>query len=257
MCDNDTVFENGLSITQILECFNELGKSSFINEKIGVLQKSFLDEYKEKYDLCDSINGVTEYKGLTQQKTTELKGLVLEQLVRILLEGTGQYYTVHCNLMTSSNEIDLLVSLNEKGRAIRYLIDDKYHKMICECKNHSKGLKVDYVGKFYSLIRYTHLKFAIIFTWRGLTGNKSWNESSGLLKKIFLVTDTENKPVYIIDFNKADFKKVLEGESLFSILDSKCLELEMDIDFESNIKKHENEEKINIIINTIDDLKKE
>lgn len=243
------VKDKGLTASDIMKYYNDLGVDLFKHEKMGVIQEEYRDEYIKYYELCKNINGVTKFNGLSQQKTTELKGLALEKLVGILFEGTGRYYKVHTNLRTSSNEIDILVKLSDKGKDSKNMIDSKYHKLICECKNHSVGLKVDYVGKFYSLVRYTHLNFAIIFSWNGLAGKKTWNNSSGLVKKIFLITDAERRPVYILDFNKINFKEILDGKNLFSIFDEKCMELEMDIDLEKEIKQHENEVKIQDIIN--------
>lgn len=60
-----------------------------------------------------------------------------------------------------------------------------------------------------------------------------------------MLREKEEDKTYILDFNIIDFKAILDGESLFQILDNKCKELKLGIDdIKKYITQHPNENKV-------------
>lgn len=249
------MLNNGeISLEELGKILNSINNETVTRMKsdIGFLGEAYKQQFGEVCRLCDELHGVTEYNQFDQAKTSEMKGKALEQLVRLLFHGTGEFYNVYANIRTTSNEVDVLVRLSEKGKCLKCFIDDSFHNIVCECKNHKKTIGVDYIGKFYSLVNYLPINFAIFFSWTGIGGKGSWRSSSGLIKKIFLTTKGTGQAIYIIDWDKEDFIKILNGESLFRILEKKKEMLEMECDIGKYlIQPHENAEEIRQLMEEI------
>ena len=203
--------------------------------KIGRLSKDYQARYKDAYDHFIEVN--------EGDFTKKEKGKSLEELVQHMFQSTGQYYRVYANVRNGSNEIHIILRLSNKGMALKQLIDDKYQKLIGECKNYDKKVSVTYVGKFYSLMRTTHCNFGIVFSYHGISG-ENWGGGKGLIKKLFLLSEGSRENLYILDFCKTDFEEILSGQSIFEILNKKCFELETGADCMKQITEHPNEEKM-------------
>ncbi|MFD1401940.1 restriction endonuclease [Robinsoniella peoriensis] len=242
----------GLRLEELIALINEADpKMKFISD-IGKLIPDHYEEFKNKLNFCDEINSVTEYGDLSQADTTRLKGKTLEELVKMLFEYTGGYYETFENLGTNTNEIDLFIKFTNKAYMFDKFINyDKFSKILCECKNYSKNVGVDYVGKFYSLVECSKVNMSILFSWKGLAGS-NWNSSCGLVKKIHLLREDPKNRIYILDFNKNDFISILNGKSIFEILNSKCEEMEMAINYSKYFKKHPNQDELQQKINIIE-----
>lgn len=221
-------------------------------DRFGHLRESKKENYEKLYNLCENINSKTKYKSLTQAKTTRLKGKILETILKATFEWTGGYFETFENLGTATNEIDLYFRLTNKGKMfLGKLINKRFERVICECKNYNKGVGVTYIGKFYSLMVASNRNTGLFVSWKGLAGKK-WDSSKGLVKKIYLLNENKEDKVYILEFKKDDFKSILDGKSIFEILNNKIDELEMDISFEKYFTRHPNqdelEEKAEIIL---------
>lgn len=166
------------------------------------------------------------------------KGTLLEKLSTILfLSGNAPLLKVIRNKRTSTNEIDILVEWTDQAKysSINNIYSFFGDCFLCECKNYSGNVGVTYVGKFYSLLNVAHLKFGILFSWDGVSGRSKWSDGEGLIKKIALKED-----IYIIDFNKNDFKDIYEKKGdFYSIIKNKYMALKNDISYEKYIEKHE------------------
>lgn len=246
-----------LTPIEIIDLINNLKNEELYTciERIGKLQEEHIAIYRDLYNLCDDMSERSQYANLSKDETRIKKGKCLEELVMLLLTGTGDYYRLYGNMRTTSNEVDCFVKLNEKGKAISRYIDPKFHNIICECKNHKK-VNVGHVGKFYSLLSYLPVNFGMFFSWKEISGKESGINSYGLIKKIFLSTMHKEKPTYIIDWNKREFKRVLDGESFFTILNEKVEALEMDCDLSKYlIAPHENRDKMRKLIEEINSTK--
>lgn len=89
----------------------------------------------------------------------------------------------------------------------------------------------------------SHINIGILFSWGGIAGS-GWNSSKGIVKKTYYLKERKDEKIYILDFNKVEFNRILSGDSFFDVLDEKCTEIELDIDFQRYFKSHPNETKI-------------
>jgi len=99
---------------------------------------------------------------------------------------------------------------------------------LCECKDYKEPISVTYIGKFYSLMQSTHNNIGIMFSYKGFSG-KNWGGAKGLTKKLFLLKENMQDKSYILEFTVKDFQDILDGKSIFNLLDEKCSELELGI----------------------------
>ena len=67
---------------------------------------------------------------------------------------------------------------------------------------------------------------------------------------IYYIESVDEK-TFILDFNKTDFERLINGETVFDIIDQKYQELLLDISFEEYIKKHPNEDELEYRINCL------
>lgn len=189
-----------------------------------------LNEYKELLEKFKETNG--------SDASTAEKGTSLENLVTFIIERSV-VFEVYRNVQTSSNEIDVLVRLNKRGQVLKAngLVNFQ-DNFLAECKNYNKTVGSTWVGKFYSLLKYTQNEIGILFSYHGLTGS-GWNDGTGLVKKLLLF----DKKSYIIDFNISDFELLAEGNtSLIDLINDKIFSLKNDISFEHFILEHPNQQ---------------
>lgn len=242
--------DDALKVQELIKNYDSKDpKWEFLSD-ISVLQQNKKKEFKQLFDFCEKVNSVTEYKGKTQAQTTRLKGQILEKLTRFMFEYTGGLFEIYENLGTNTNEIDLFLKFTNKAKLFVSIIGNQYSKMICECKNYKKPIDVTYIGKFYTLVECSKIKIGLMVSWHGL-GGEEWRDGVGLVKKIFLLRERLEDRTYILDFNKRDFKKILEGYPLVKILDEKCEELQLAIDFTKYFQKHPNQDELEEKIDSI------
>lgn len=172
--------------------------------------------------------------------SNDQKKKALEDIVSFILETSG-VFEVHRDIHTSSNEIDQLVRLNEKGTYFKNkgYIDVKGNYFISECKNYKGSVGVTWIGKLYSLIETQNCNLGILFSYNGISG-KRWNAGVGLIKKLFLTKEKNNK-IYIIDFNINDFELLLKNVSFLTLMKKKMEDLETDTNVFKYLKKHPGE----------------
>lgn len=171
-------------------------------------------------------------------KTIE-KGRALEALVAQLLKMSGNIFNVVQNVCTTTNEIDQVIQLNQKGRSLLAagLLPGRYECFLGECKNYNKTVSVTYVGKFFSLLKVHSIKTGIMFTYHGISGSK-WSYGAGLVRKIYLQNEDECQKTAIITFSNLDFKRILDGDNFFDIIDQKLNELRFDTDIATFVSTH-------------------
>lgn len=234
----------GLTIEEIMSIFDQAPASMECFKGLGRLTTENKVLYKEKYEHFVFTNNNENLNGQNKDDDNRIKGKALEDLVSSMFELTGEYFKVYRNLRNGTNEVDLFVEFSQKAKRVSTILGEKYSDIICECKNYGRHVDVTYVGKFYSLMQTTNNKIGIMFSYGGFSG-KSWSAATGLAKKLFLIREKEENKIYILDFNESDFRAILEGESLFEILDNKCKDLRLGIDdITKYLVQHPNENKI-------------
>lgn len=229
-----------------------------MNEKGYSLKDFLLSKLDEHENLFKTITGFKEEEKLTYQQKlshfkslhqptinagTQEKGKALEELVTFLFNTTSIFKVLE-NVHTSTNEIDLIMTLNSRGNRLSAegFLDDKFNIFLAECKNYKKTIGVTWVGKFWSLLNSSPAKLGIIFSYHGLSG-KNWADGIGLTKKIYMSKERIEDKIYIIDFNIEDFEQIMEGDSILDIIDYKIKSLMLDVDdYKKFLSNHPSQE---------------
>jgi len=176
------------------------------------------------------------------------KGVALEELVSFLLKISGNIFTVIRNVYTSTNEIDQLVQLNSKGKALlaHGLVPKRFDFFLGECKNHKTTIGVGHIGKFYSLLQTTQTKTGILFSYHGISGSE-WSDGCGLVKKIYLQREKDDDRVAVIDFCIHDFQAIAKGRNFLGIVEDKLNALRFDTSIDTFISQHPAESNLTMI----------
>jgi hypothetical protein len=188
----------------------------------------------------------------SKTKTTLERGDQLESLVHYLLSNIPMF-EVAKKVKSNTNEIDHLLHISQEGKEMQKngtsFLKQEY--MLCESKNYNFKKKIDvtWVGKFYSLMINNGINIGIIFSHNGFTGRNNWYAAKGLVRKLFLlhgkIDDLENS-IYIIDFNKVHFERIIKGESFASIVRKEIEKIRFCCSKELNFETHSSIGKINI-----------
>ena len=208
-------------------------------ETIKTLTDNLIKEHENKKDKPDS----------SEDSTTE-KGKLLEDIAQNIFNSFPIFY-IFSNIKNSSNEIDLVVNLNEDGKILQSdgLIPFKDKFFLVECKNYNNTVSVTWVGKFYSLINSVHTHLGILLSYHGFSGKsqcKGWNSASGLSKKIALSEKNLDDRIYILDFNIEHIQKICNGENLLYLIEDEIKKIDLDVNLDLSQYTHENIGKIQI-----------
>lgn len=263
---------HGCTIEEILEYIENADHLSE-REKMIAKTKSF---YKfTKWTESDYVEYDKLYKQLKKSyrkckkgtddeekiKTKE-KGDALENVVNFIIDKSF-FLEVYPNKRTSTNEIDQFVVLSDYGKQAMHQYKFSHEFLgfengyfIGECKNYDEEVEATWVGKFYTLLRTCgHCNLGIIFSYKGLTGKENnWYHAHGLTKIIYQI-EPNGKKIFILDFNKDDFKKLFNRkENLFKIIYKKKLALISGSKSDNFNDKHEGEEEVSQIYEELKEL---
>ena len=241
---NGSYEESGLDLKQYMEFIVDDKIERF--KLFTTWTKSDRDEFRGLLD---------ELKDTKENITTKEKGDRLERLVEFIIKKT-YFFEVYKNIYTETNEIDEVIVLSDRGKQAldsfgisRDMIPIEYDMFLGECKNYKSNLGVTYVGKFYSLLTVTGMKFGVIFTCYGLTGeSEGYKDAYGLTKVLRMIEKSRNpdNDFYILTFTLEDYEKLLEGISFFDIVKAKKMEMQLASDYTNFLteNKHAAEEEV-------------
>lgn len=167
-----------------------------------------------------------------QFNTEKEKGDALELLTRETLKAL-KFFDALPNIHTSTNEIDFLCKLSNAGSIAKAKGYFRFENdFLIECKNYARPVDVTYVGKFASLLLSQSKKLGIMVSKKGITG-AGWSDAYGWTKKFYLKHD-----VLIVSFTLGDFRKLIDNESFFEIIEQKKLDIINDTDISLYLEKH-------------------
>lgn len=227
----------------------------------------FKNIIKDDIKVFKELTGVSleqrnNYKEIKDKldKTTNIKqkGILLESLSKMIINDT-YFFKVHSNVITQTNEIDLIVVPTDDGiQAIKrfnlneQLLKIPYKTFISECKNYKKNVGVTWIGKFYSLMSVCNCKFGIIFSNKKLTGSEEyWTDGNGLIRVLNLIENTKGTDNFsMINLNSEDYDRLIQGERFFDLIGNKINSVRFASKYESFIEdnKHEKREEIKEIV---------
>jgi len=231
---------------------------------------SFNENYENLNDEYKKIDGI-ELDDNTKKRVIQIidkirendfpneneRGKILERLIVEILEGT-KIFRVLQNENTSSNEFDVVVLLNMYGKKLRrdrIIPEWMPDRIIFECKNYKDPVKVDYLGKFYSLMITSKIYLGIFVSKVGVTGKRNkdkkieryWKDSMAFIHKVNLKHSDSLNSFGLLDLELDDIEIVTkEGSNIIDIIDIRKFQIDTDISNEINewISPHENEGKI-------------
>lgn len=237
MCQNNITLEG---------YFKHLGKR---NTSLLNLSDDAYREYAKYFEeLRDDVN---EYDNSGKYLlTSQQRGALLEKMAGVLFFDGNAMFNKAINCRTVTNEIDILVSWNKI--ALQMGIDRAYEFMgksfLCECKNYTGDVNVTYIGKFFSLMKVSNVKFGILFSRKGMSGKNIWVHGKGLARKIAL-----SERIYIIDITWNDFEKIYNKETnIFNLINDKCNAMKNDINYDEYVLKHEMEDDFEVELEKIE-----
>ncbi|ABG82952.1 restriction endonuclease [Clostridium perfringens] len=218
-----------------------LRKMSKINPKF-ILDKTFSvsDEDIEKgKSLINEIENLAKdiKKAKTPKERNAInreKGKKLEELAGVMFNSAG-LYSERNNLRDHTNEIDLLLIADDYNKLHKTILPEYLQNdILIECKNYNKTIKVDWVGKFFSLLTTHDGELGIIFSFDSFSGPGEWQSAKGLAKKIFL---SEKRAILNIELK--DIKEMLDNKgNIVSLIKEKYDALKHHVDFKALIKRH-------------------
>lgn len=212
---------------------------------------------------CDSKMSVAEIIKKIKNDDFEnnyIRGKALEELIVQILSGMKIFKTIKCNINTSSNEFDVIAILNILGKELRYkkIIPEWIpDTIIFECKNYSEHVKVDYIGKFFSLMESSKINLGIFVSRVGVTGkydkngkeSKYWKDAMAFINKINLKYSESQNAKILLDIELSDLDNLTrDGSNIIDILEIRKVQIDCDInkDISQWIIKHENEGKLDL-----------
>lgn len=233
-------------MTDILdkEISNALHILSAIDEEYRYSQICKLNEiqkaaYKKLLAEFERLNKIPVNAPEAPPNLHRLKGRALEDLVKYLFKISGDIFVTNQNVFTSTNEIDDLITLTQKGKILlsRNLINNRLATFLGECKNYNKPVSVIYIGKFCSLLLTTNVRLGILFSYHGVSGF-GWRNGAGLIKKFYLHKENIEERFCVIDFSIDEFNSILMGKNLLQIVEEQIVSLQFDTDYTRHLSKH-------------------
>lgn len=207
---------------------------NFLKKEIFSIKGDSLKTLLELYDQLEI--SIKSDDNNDNKKLTNNNGKILEKIAKFIFLQ-NHMYQVKNNIRDSSNEIDLILKLNDLGNQEISILPDvlKNNKeFIIECKNYKRKIGVTWVGKFFSLLINRNLKFGIIISYHPLAGKGEWDSAKGLVKKLFLKSD-----IAIINICKDDIKRIKDGETnIIELIEAKYNNLIFQTDLDKCISKH-------------------
>ena len=199
---------------------------------------------------------ITEIKS-NNLKIKKDKGDLLEKLIVTFFENSELFNIVQ-NCRSTTNEIDLVISLTIQSKVLRNegifppWFPDRF---LVECKNYDAKVGVTYIGKFYSLVKVSNYNLGLFITTNGVTGftkNKmTWNDASGLIKKINLKHSLSSPATLLIPVNVDQIDDILLNShgNIIELIEQLKTYIDLDVNADINIvHTHPNTGRVNVNI---------
>lgn len=201
-----------------------------------------LDDEQEKRDLLSQYSfdeeSIRNFEAEIERienhnfNTSKEKGDALEDLAKSLLTFNNMF-DVYSNVHSSTNEVDLILTLKPGARVILDIFYPNLSRLqfIGECKNYNKKVGVTWIGKVHSLLKLHNYDVCLLFSRKGFTGRK-WDGGNGLSRKIAL---KEN--LFVLDISFDDLI-LLRDISVIELINTKYLSIIHDIDYANCLSQH-------------------
>jgi hypothetical protein len=150
-------------------------------------------------------------EAMDNAETDQERGDAFEEFAGLLMEAIPFLRVRQRKLRTRTSELDLLVEYT--GADKKTIFDKVSDDFLIECKNWSKSVGSDAVGKFVRKLNKLDVDFGIMFARNGITGDKN-SDGLGEIRDAFF---DSSKIILVVDNQVID--RLLNGESFYQILD--------------------------------------
>jgi hypothetical protein len=148
------------------------------------------------------------------------KGKVFEEIAKTFLSGVT-CFDVNPNIVSSTNQIDVLVTLGPMALAVPI-----FHKwgthFVCECKFHNKGVSIEWIQKLESLLGTHGANVGILVSKKPISKGTRGNIAHAL--QLYAM-----KGVYIICLSREDLDKCAAGDGLIPMLVNRFVSVQMGV----------------------------
>ncbi|WP_430504183.1 restriction endonuclease [Haloparvum sp. PAK95] len=179
-------------------------------------------EYQAEIDTKFFDLDIDEYSRMLYEAysadSNQSKGNLLEEVTGYLFEGLNLVSVRDRNLRTKSGEIDLV--LEYIGGESPNLFDYQSRFVLIECKNVGSSVSSKEVGHFEKKINKTENSLGILIAWNGISGQDSGEDAQRYV-------DTSECDIVVLTSD--DLYRILDGESLYTIIDEKIYSLRFDL----------------------------
>jgi len=191
-----------------------------LNDRMNAIQTYLHVQELEKPNLLQLKEKLDKFhRGEIKNLTTKEQGDLLEDFFEALFKSIRSL-NVQRNSNTSSNEIDIIIKLNEVGKSLKAvkIIPSWFPNMVVlECKNYTSRVGVTFVNKFKSVVDLTPSKIGCFISYLGLTGQdkSGWQDAHGLVYKYGLMHLANKEKPLILNITKLEMDKLVENDFNF------------------------------------------
>ncbi|VEB41384.1 Uncharacterised protein [Chromobacterium violaceum] len=187
------------------------------------INKERLKLYNKMLDVVENAKYKKEIsrkskKDFEAQKS-RLKGKLLEIITKMLLDSCKCFGTKK-NVHTSTNEIDILVSLNPLSLVVPALRRWGTH-CIAECKFHDSYVTIGWVSKLHTVMTTHGASVGMLFSKKGIATTGRGVNIRHALQMLSLSN------AYIIPFDRRDIVNVINGKNFLCALHDNYVETQI------------------------------
>ncbi|WP_367176784.1 restriction endonuclease [Haloarcula rubripromontorii] len=154
-------------------------------------------------------------------ETNLKKGDSLQKVAELLFDGLKMVSIRDTELNTQSGEIDLVLEYEGHKKTNVFQYHSRF--VLVECKNETRSVSSKEVGHFEKKLRKRQVDLGIIIAWNGISG-----ESSGKYAQRYVEMPNPGDPIIIV-LNSDDLYSILDGTSLYQIIDEKLYQTRFDL----------------------------
>ena len=154
---------------------------------------------------------------------SRLKGKLFERITEEVLKAVT-CFSVEKNLQTSTNEIDVLVSLGPSSSIVPALRMWGTH-FICECKFHDSHVSTTWVGKLSTLLETHGASVGILISKKGIAHTGRGRQICHLIEKLAI----KPSPTFIVTLDFADLQRCIAGDNVLELIVRRFIEVKASI----------------------------
>lgn len=150
---------------------------------------------------------------------SRLKGKLFERITEEVLKAVT-CFSVRTNIQTSTNEVDVLVTLGPSSTIVPALRMWGTH-FICECKFHDSHVSTTWVGKLSTLLATHGASVGILISKKGIAETGRGRQICHLIEKLAI----KPSPTFIVTLDFADLRGCIAGDNVLELIVRRFIEV--------------------------------